>query len=380
MAIYKTTRGYTIRYYDADGRERQQTYKGIARKEAKTIEREKLAERDRGEAPVDQRQTPTFSSFAAAWKDEHRAGWKASTVEQYENVLAQQLLPTFGELRVAQVTEPRVLAWLTALHDRGLGARRTNLALTVLRMILASARRRRWLREDPLVAVRALKTPPVDIDPLAPDEVTAFLEACAPYWRPYFVVAFWTGARPNELAALKVSDIDWTAARFRIRAGRYRGVEGPPKTTHSVRDVDMLRPVIDALRVLKASRAAARLKAGQGTPEPGADYVFVGTDGGNLNPNWLRDRIWYHTLAKAGLRRRTMYQTRHSFASNALAAGEQPLWVSAMLGHATPRMLFQVYARWIPNRTRRDGSALAARMGGDTGLLRASEPGAAEER
>ena len=58
-----------------------------------------------------------------------------------------------------------------------------------------------------------------------------------------------------------------------------------------------------------------------------------------------------------------MYQTRHSFASNALAAGEPPLWVAAMLGHTTPEMLFSVYARYIPNRTRRDGSALLARMG-----------------
>ena len=33
-----------------------------------------------------------------------------------------------------------------------------------------------------------------------------------------------------------------------------------------------------------------------------------------------------------------------------------------MLGHATPEMLFQVYARFIPNRTRRYGAALLARM------------------
>ena len=57
-----------------------------------------------------------------------------------------------------------------------------------------------------------------------------------------------------------------------------------------------------------------------------------------------------------------MYQTRHSFASNALAAGEAPGWVAQQLGNTTPEMLFKVYARFIPNRTRRDGSALLARM------------------
>ena len=42
-----------------------------------------------------------------------------------------------------------------------------------------------------------------------------------------------------------------------------------------------------------------------------------------------------------------------TFASNALAASEAPWWVPAMLGHASPEMLFSVYARFIPNRTRR---------------------------
>lgn len=47
---------------------------------------------------------------------------------------------------------------------------------------------------------------------------------------------------------------------------------------------------------------------------------------------------------------------------NALAAGEDPSWVAATLGHTSPEMLFSVYARYIPNRTRRDGSALLSRM------------------
>ncbi len=219
-----------------------------------------------------------------------------------------------------------------------------------------------------------LREPQTEIDPLSPEEIDAFLEACPAWWRPYFAVAFWTGARPNELAALKWGDVDGASARFRIRAGRYRGVESAPKTAGSVRDVDCLPPVLEALRAQKAQQAAVRLKAGQGVAEPGHDYVFTGPEGGLLNVNNLRDHAWYVTLKKAELRRRTMYQTRHTFASNALAAGEAPSWVAAQLGHTTPEMLFTVYARFIPNRTRRDGSALLARMTaevGGTGEIRA---------
>jgi integrase len=66
-----------------------------------------------------------------------------------------------------------------------------------------------------------------------------------------------------------------------------------------------------------------------------------------VDSNRLREQVLNRTLARAGLRRRTMYQTRHSFASNALAAGEPPSWVGAMLGHTTPEMLFSVHTRYM---------------------------------
>ena len=231
-------------------------------------------------------------------------------------------------------------------------------------MILRTAARRRLLREDPTEHVRGLREPRTEVDPLDPESVTAFLAASPAWWRPYFTVALWTGARPNELAALRWGDIDAVRSVLRIRLGRYRGKEGPPKTASSVRDLDLLPAVVGALKAQKAQQAAERLKAGRGAPEAGQDYVFTGPAGGLLNVNALRDRVWYPTLLKATLSRRTMYQTRHTFASNALAAGEAPSWVAAMLGHASPEMLFSVYARFIPNRTRRDGSAFVSRMDG----------------
>jgi integrase len=105
--------------------------------------------------------------------------------------------------------------------------------------------------------------------------------------------------------------------------------------------------------------------------------VFTGPEGGLLNGNALRDRSWYPTLTKTSLGRRTMYQTRHTFASNALAAGESPSWVSAMLGPVSLEILFSVYARYIPNRTRRDGSALLQRMEGTETATKATAEGAA---
>jgi integrase len=51
------------------------------------------------------------------------------------------------------------------------------------------------------------------------------------------------------------------------------------------------------------------------------------------------------------------YQCRHTAATLWLAAGEAPEWIARQLGHTTTEMLFRVYSRYVPNLTRRDGSA-----------------------
>jgi CRP-like cAMP-binding protein len=67
-------------------------------------------------------------------------------------------------------------------------------------------------------------------------------------------------------------------------------------------------------------------------------------------------------LRRAGLRYRTMYQTRHTFASLALASGEDLGWAAKQLGHASAEMIIRRYHRFIPTLTGRDGSAMIRLM------------------
>ncbi|EBK2343823.1 site-specific integrase, partial [Salmonella enterica subsp. enterica serovar Enteritidis] len=66
------------------------------------------------------------------------------------------------------------------------------------------------------------------------------------------------------------------------------------------------------------------------------------------------------TLRLLGLKARNAYQTRHTAATLWLAAGEAPEWIARQMGHANTTMLFKVYSRYVPNMTRRDGSAFEA--------------------
>jgi integrase len=94
-------------------------------------------------------------------------------------------------------------------------------------------------------------------------------------------------------------------------------------------------------------------------------YVFVNMEGRAVIQNVVRE-IWVRAMEKSGLPFRRMYDTRHTFASWALAAGESPEWVARTLGHTNTSMVFRTYGRYIPNLTRHDGSALEALLADST--------------
>ncbi len=56
---------------------------------------------------------------------------------------------------------------------------------------------------------------------------------------------------------------------------------------------------------------------------------------------------WNYVHKSTGVRRRTQYQTRHTFASNLLSQGANFLQVAEWLGHSDLEMLLRVYATYI---------------------------------
>lgn len=56
-----------------------------------------------------------------------------------------------------------------------------------------------------------------------------------------------------------------------------------------------------------------------------------------------------------------MKQTRHSFATNALSCGENPLWIAKVMGHRDTDMIIKVYGKFIENASgHKDGIHLDA--------------------
>jgi len=149
--------------------------------------------------------------------------------------------------------------------------------------------------------------------------------------------------------------------QFSAKGGNMRNREKADlKTPESNRRLE-IRPSMQ--QILEAQRRQTALFQ--------SEYVFLNTKGLPCVQDTLRGH-WVKAMEKSGLLFRRMYETRHTFASWALSKGETPEWVARTLGHVDTAMVFNTYSRYIPNMTRRDGSALEEMFAGDVNKKKAA--------
>ncbi|MBY0358281.1 MAG: site-specific integrase [Candidatus Obscuribacterales bacterium] len=258
---------------------------------------------------------------------------KDSTKRGYEEILKNYLIPAFGHLSVDQITEEHI-AKFQAEVSATVSATRTNNIMGPLRYILKMCLRRKYIPDNPAINVPPLREEEPNIDPLSGEELNKVITALKPHQRPLFLTLAWTGARPDELFALRWSDINFQRNEIHINKGRVRGKEGTPKTKAGKRVIHMFSIVKEVLLELKNNRT-----------QHVEGYVFLNKHGQPFDKH--ADREWRTALKKAEIRHRPSYQLRHTFASLCLQQGLQPTWVAKMLGHSPPQITFKHYTRFI---------------------------------
>ncbi|MCQ4143374.1 Arm DNA-binding domain-containing protein [Vogesella sp. AC12] len=295
--------------------------------------------------------TPLFADFIKEWLSENQIGWRRSYQVTIRGNIDKYYLPAFGSVRVGAVTRADLLKFRSSLAkvsgrngNTTLSANRINKIMDPLRRVFEEAADR-YDFTTPYVRIKPLKVPKSDVQPLTLQEVKLIVDSVRPDFRNYYIVRFFTGMRTGEIDGLKWKYVDFDRRQILIRETIVYGEDDYTKTDASQRDIAMSQPVYEALvNQYKATGAMS-------------EYVFCNLQGMPIEHNNVTKRVWYPLLASLGLERRRPYQTRHTAATLWLAAGEAPEWIARQMGHANTEMLFKVYSRFVPNLTRKDGSA-----------------------
>lgn len=178
----------------------------------------------------------------------------------------------------------------------------------------------------------------------------------------YFLWAFFTGMRPEEMIALRWSDVDRNRQMVRVQRVRtFKGSERDGSKTHAERDVDLVPQALEALVIMKPFTFMKRDDQGDEVD------IFENPVTGRAwhDERSQRDHYWKPTLKRLGVRYRTSYKTRHTFISIALSHGVKPAYLAEQAGHSL-KMMLEVYARFIPSTDGAERAQLIAAMGGAT--------------
>ncbi|MFN7120786.1 MAG: Arm DNA-binding domain-containing protein [Hydrogenophaga sp.] len=302
--------------------------------------------------PMSRTGTPTFKDFADMWFSESEVSWRRSYKVTQRGSIDQYLIPYFGEKEVGQITKADVLAFRATLakvttrkSQSTLSNRRINSVMKPLRQILNEAADRLELTSA-FRNIKPLKMKRSDVMPFTLDEVQQILTTVRADYRQYFTVRFFTGMRTGEAHGLKWKYIDFERRLILVREAIVLKEEDELKTDGSVRDIQMNDLVFDALQ--------AQFKVTGKTSE----FVFRNRNGTPIDNQNFLNRVWSPLLRHLDIPHRRAYQMRHTAATLWLASGEAPEWIARQLGHTSTEMLFRVYSRYVPNLTRRDGSAM----------------------
>ncbi len=293
--------------------------------------------------------TPRFEEFARRWLEEMKIQWRSTHYRTQKMTVEKYLLPAFGDKVLSQITKADILDFRSSLagvpgkKGGNLSASRINHIMSPLRMILNEAANR-YNFSSPYHGIKSLKVPRTDVEPFTLEEVKLIIDNVRPDFTNYYTVRFFTGMRTSEIDGLQWKYVDFDRRQILVRQALVEGELVYTKNDGSFRAIDMSGPVYSALQ--EQRKATGHL-----------EFVFCNRNGTPLNHNNVTKRVWYPLLRRLGLAKRRPYQTRHTAATLWLAAGESPEWIARQLGHTTTEMLFRVYSRFVPNLTRKDGSA-----------------------
>jgi integrase len=310
--------------------------------------------------PVNDDNCPTFGQVAKEWATIHSKKVKHSTWRDYRSSMNTHVLPAFKDMPINAIAYLDVEMFISALSC---GGKRINNILVPMRSIFNMAYKHGYVLDNVMLKVenRSLEQP--DIFPLSYDEAMLVLDAVEPFYRPYSIVRFFTGLRAGEIDGLLWSDYKQNMTpmpKLHVNKSFVYGQEGSPKTKKSKRYVDCLDMVVEALE-------EQRKLTGK------SSHIFLSHDGSRMNPDHYRNVVWTKALEKAGLEYRPPIQTRHSFATMMISAGEDIGWVQSMMGHSSLQMIFTRYYAWMPRKTRNDGNAFQASLG-DRAVYESEEP------
>ena len=324
---------YRARWIGAGGHERSRSF--VLKKDADRFVLERQRRASLGalyQAPPE-----TLAEFTHGWLDRYALRVRASTLARVRQVLPH--LDAFAPVALDEIRPAAVedhIAWLAKRAPR-----QAELALRLLKQILANAKERGHLVDEGVFRVKAPRREPKERQFVEWDDVEELAaNTVAPYGNLVMLAAL-TGLRQGELFALRDRNVDLDAKTLIVENGTYAGELVPVKTRASRRRVDLSTTAVRVLRRQLLARKPNEL-----------GLVFPSPQGRILNDDNFRHRVFAPAVRRTKLTGLRFHDLRHTYAALMVAAGAHPKYLQAQMGHSSIRVTLDLYGHLFPDANR----------------------------
>lgn len=204
--------------------------------------------------------TPTFTfrEQAEKWIESlptrRRKPVRPATISGWQHALDKWILPTIGDMPVAEVSNAALKLLIDTMAAGGLAAKTIVSYSLVVKLVVASVVNaegdqvypRKWNHD--FVGMPIVEKDKQPRQTVTESEVTTILAKALPRYVPLFAVLAGTGLRMGEALALKRSDLSPDCRLLKVTHSIWHGKEQEPKTPAAVRVIDIPEVLAALLR------------------------------------------------------------------------------------------------------------------------------------
>lgn len=290
----------------------------------------------------------TARTTVGDWCDTWLQGYsvhRESTVRQARVHLAR-IKAQFGNRQLSAIKPSHVKAWMAALKNEGLADSTIYALHGRLAQIMSDAVHDGILARSPVSRRTSPGAPKQRAYVATTEQVWALHDALPDHYRPVVLLGAFAGLRVAEIAALRVSDVDFMRG---VITPAIQYPNQPLKTDTSKTPIP-----IPLELALELNRVPAQW---------GSDTLVVGAYGRPVAPYTIETAFARARTAVDGLPEGfRIHDLRHYFASLLIAAGLDIKTVQARLRHASAKTTLDTYGHLWPDRDESSRSAVAAAL------------------
>lgn len=260
------------------------------------------------------------------------------TQEYYESLLERSLIPVFQNLEIGNIKPMHVEQWKSGVIAKGVSKSNFSKHWTTLNMIMQFLTKNELIDKNPMLLVgktsKGFKESSNRSEKYySASEVNTMLKGSTGWFRAYLHTMFMTGMRTSEGLALEWKNVDFEKQVITIEHSVRKGKIKDTKTGQ-IRTVSMSKILKEVLQEHYPNRISDI-------------YVFPSYK--TLKPYHGTNAIVRNhlkpLLKRLGIEYKTIYATRHSFASNLVQNNVPITHVQKMLGHSKLETTMAFYVK-----------------------------------